>query len=88
MITCPGSLDIAEAVVLIENCDFWSLSVDTLRPEKNDHHFTDIFKYFCLNEKFCIFIQIVSEGPIDNKSSKVKVIAWMSDKQQAIICTN
>ena len=29
-----------------------------------------------MNEKFCVMIQIVPEGPIDIKSALVQVMAW------------
>ena len=51
---------------------------------QNGRHFTDdIF----VNEKFCILINIslnfVLEGPIDNKSAVVKIMAW-----RRMLCTN
>ena len=57
------------------------LSFSSFLPWQNDHHFTeDILKYFFVNEKFCISIQIslkfVPEGSTDYKSSLVQVMAW------------
>ena len=49
--------------------------------DKNGHHFADnIFKHIFLNENIRIAIQIslkfVPEGPVDNKSALVQVMAW------------
>ena len=53
---------------------------DTMKPEQHGRHFAaDIFKCIFLNENFCILIEIwlrlVPEGLIDNKSALVQVMA-------------
>ena len=57
------------------------LSVDTLRPTKNGHHFTDdIFECIFLNENSWISIKIslkfVPKGPINNIPSLVQIMVW------------
>ena len=50
-------------------------NLHTLRPEQNNHCFSDIFQVHFLEVKFCLVIQItlkfVPEGPIDNNSALV-----------------
>ena len=55
--------------------------VNTLRPRQQDCHFSDdIFKRIFLNWNCCIWIQIsltfVPNGPVNNKSALVQVMAW------------
>ena len=48
------------------------VDVNTLRPEQNDHHFTDDSGF--LTETFILVqfsLKIFLEGPIDNKPSSV-----------------
>ena len=50
-------------------------------PEQNGRHFSDdIFKRIFLNENVRIVIEIphkfIPNGPIDNKSALVQVMAW------------
>ena len=52
-----------------------------MSPEQNDHHFVDdIIKCIFVDEKKSILIQIslkfVRNGPIENKSVWVQIIAW------------
>ena len=43
-------------------------------PGQNGHHFpVDIFKCIFVNEKICI---LIPNGPNDNKSALVQVMAW------------
>ena len=56
--------------------------VNSSHPEHNGCHFADdIFKSVFINESFCISIQIllksVPNGPIDNKSALIQVMAWL-----------
>ena len=55
--------------------------VNTLRLRQNGHHFTDnIFKCNFLNENLCISVQIslkfVLQGPLNNKTSLIQIMAW------------
>ena len=55
--------------------------LNTLRPRQNGRHFADdIFKCIYLNENVWILIKIsltfVSEGPINNISALVQIMAW------------
>ena len=55
--------------------------VNTLRPRKNDRHFTAaIFKYIFLNENIWILLKIslklVPNGPINNAPALVQIMAW------------
>ena len=57
------------------------LTVLTRPPGQNGRHVVDdIFKWFFMNEKSCILIQIllkfVPKGPIDNESPLIQVMAW------------
>ena len=50
-------------------------------PGRNNHHFADnIFNCIFINDKFCFAITIslkfVPDGPIDNKSALLQVMAW------------
>ena len=50
-------------------------------PRQNGRHFADdIFKYFFVNEKFCISINIslkfVPKGQINNNTALVQIMAW------------
>ena len=61
--------------------------INSSPPGQNGRHFTDnIFKDIFMNEKLCILtwisLKFVPNGPIDNKSSLVQVMAWQlpSDK--------
>ena len=54
---------------------------NTLMPRQNGRHFADdIFKYFFVNEKFCISINIslkfVPKGQINNNTALVQIMAW------------
>ena len=53
----------------------------TLRQRQNGRHFADVlFKCVFLKENMCVVIEIslkfIPEGPIDNKSALVQVMAW------------
>ena len=55
--------------------------INSSPPGQNGHHFTDnIFKGIFINEKLCILtwisLKFDPNGPIDNKSSLVQVMAW------------
>ena len=57
------------------------ISVNTLRPTQNGHHFTDnIFKWISLNENVSISIEIslqfVPQDPINNIPVLVQIMAW------------
>ena len=60
-----------------------------ISPWQNGRHVTeDIFKYIFMNGKFCILIRIslkfVPNGPIDNKSALVQVIARQRTGNKAL----
>ena len=63
------------------SADIIALAVNTLRPRQDSRHFPDdIIKLIFLNEDVWILINIslefVSNGPIDNISALVRVMAW------------
>ena len=58
-----------------------NMSVNTLRPRQNGHHFADgIFKRIFMNENVRILIIIsltfVPKGPINNIQALVQIMAW------------
>ena len=66
--------------VLLNRPEKPSISVNTLRPRQNGHHFTDIFKCIFLKENIWITIKIslkfVPMGPINNIPALVQIMAW------------
>ena len=54
-------------------------TINTLGPRQYGHHFTDIFIFFLFDENVWISINIslkfISEGPDDNKSAFVQIMA-------------
>ena len=46
-------------------------------PQQNGRLLADdIFRCIFMNEKFCILIKFVPEGPIDNNAALVQIMAW------------
>ena len=59
----------------------YGVSFNTLRPRKNDRHFSDdVFKCIFLNENVWISLKIslkfVPKGQIDNNPALVQIMAW------------
>ena len=59
----------------------WKGNINTSRPKQNGRHFADdIFKWIFLNANVWIPIKIslkfVPEGPINNISALVQIMAW------------
>ena len=59
----------------------WLTPLNSSPHGQNGHLFADdIFRYIFVNEKFCILIKIslkfLPEGPIDNNSALVQIMAW------------
>ena len=59
---------------------FFIISINTLRPIRNEHFADDIFKRIFFNENVWISIKIspkfVPNGPINNKPALVQMMVW------------